>query len=248
MSLARNISDVLTLQDVELANAMTALKGNPGKLSEFISSRKAQVYNSVTKEHSDNYAKVHGDLIRAGDTIKNITYYHVRNKDLDNTQEAVYSKAKADADAATYDSQIAKRQFEINEWTVGNKQDTLFIMQLIFISLTFIAPLIYLVRLDLLPLSVFYGIVSLILIALILTFMIRYQYTDKTRDLRFWNRRRFANMGGPPTIPTCEAIQGLPAEIMKGIKSAENTIKDTAGSAAAVVTDARGAANEQLFG
>jgi hypothetical protein len=95
---------------------------------------------------------------------------------------------------------------------------------------------------------VFYGIVSLILIALILTFMIRYQYTDKTRDLRFWNRRRFANMGGPPTIPTCEAIQGLPAEIMKGIKSAENTIKDTAGSAAAVVTDARGAANEQLFG
>jgi hypothetical protein len=248
MSLARNISDVLTLQDVELANAMSALKQDPGKLSAFISSRKAQVYNSVTKEHSDNYAKVHGDLIRAGDTIKNITYYHVRNKDLDNTQEAVYSKAKADADAATFDSQVAKRQFEINEWTVGNKQDTLFIMQLIFISLTFIAPLIYLVRLELLPLSVFYGIISLILIALILTFMIRYQYTDKTRDLRFWNRRRFAMMGGPPTIPTCEAIQGLPAEIKKQLGKAQSVIEDTAGQVGEKVVSIRSDANEQLFG
>jgi hypothetical protein len=219
MSLERNISDVLTLQDVELANAMVDLKGDQGKLTDFIASRKAQVYNSVTKEHSDNYAKVHGDLVRAGDTIKNITYYHVRNKDLDLTQEAIYKKSKTDADSATFDSQVAKRQFEINEWTVGNKQDTLFIMQLIFISLTFIAPLLYLVRIELLPLMVFYGIVCLILIALILTFMIRYQYTDKTRDLRFWNRRRFANMGGPPTIPTCEAIQGLPTDVIRKVGS-----------------------------
>ena len=242
MSLERNISDVLTLQDVELANAMTALKGDPAKLSDFIASRKAQVYDSVTKEHSDNYAKVHGDLIRAGDAVKNITYYHVRNKDLDNTQEVVYSKAKADADAATFDSQVAKRQFEINEWTTGNKQDTLFIMQLIFISLTFIAPLLYLVRLELLPSMVFYGIVCLILIALILTFMIRYQYTDKTRDLRFWNRRRFAMMGGPPTIPTCEAIQGLPTEVIKKVSAAANRVGEQAQEVGQRVERARAAA------
>ncbi len=219
MSLGQEINDVLTLQDVELANSMTQLKKDPAGLSTFIQQRKADLYNAVTKEHSDNYQKVYGDMTRSSNTIKNISYYHVRNTDLDNTQQAVFASAKNNADAAVFDSQVAKRQFEINEWTVGNKQDTLFVMQLLFIALTFIAPLLYLNRIELLPTSVFIGIVSLITIALILTFVIRYQYTDKTRDYRFWNRRRFASMGGPPTAPTCEAIQALPSQITSAAQS-----------------------------
>jgi hypothetical protein len=215
MSLEKNISDVLTLQDVELANAITGLKGEPAKLADFVRQQKASLYNTVTKEHSDNYAKVYGDLIRAGDTVKNITYYHVRNKDLDNTQQAIFDKARSEADAATYDSQIAKRQFEINEWTVGNKMDTLFVMQMLFIGLTLTAPLLYLSRLGYMPMSVFSTISFLILVAIILTFVVRYQYTSNSRDLRFWNRKRFAKMGGPPTPPTCEAIQGLAENLMQ---------------------------------
>jgi hypothetical protein len=219
MSLGQEINDVLALQDVELANSMTQLKKNPAGLSTFIQQRKADLYNAVTKEHSDNYQKVYGDMTRSSNTIKNISYYHVRNTDLDKTQEAIFSNAKNNADAAVFDSQVAKRQFEINEWTVGNKQDTLFVMQLLFIALTFIAPLLYLTRIELLPTSVFIGIVSLITIALILTFVIRYQYTDKTRDYRFWNRRRFASMGGPPTAPTCEAIQALPSTLLSNLEN-----------------------------
>jgi hypothetical protein len=219
MSLGQEINDVLTLQDVELANSMTQLKKNPAGLTTFIQQRKADLYNTVTKEHSDNYEKVYGDLTRAGNTVKNITYYHVRNKDLDNTQKSIFENAKNNADAATFDSQVAKRQFEINEWTVGNKQDTLFVMQLIFIALTFIAPLVYLARIGMMPQTVFYSVVALVTIALILTFVIRYQYTDKTRDYRFWNRRRFASMGGPPTPPTCEAIQGLASQLTSSLQS-----------------------------
>jgi hypothetical protein len=209
MSLEQSIQDSLRLQDIELANAMGALRGDPAKLATFISERKAALYDTVTKEHSDNFQKVYTDLIQAGDTVKNITYYHVRNKDLDNTQQSVVDKARNEADAATYDSQIAKRQFEINEWTVGNKRDTLFFMQLLFIGLTITAPLLYLTRIGVVPMSVFSTISFIILVALVLTFVVRYQYTDQTRDLRFWNRRRFAQMGGPPTPPTCEAVQGL---------------------------------------
>jgi hypothetical protein len=230
MSLGQEINDVLTLQDVELANSMTQLKKNPAGLSTFIQQRKSDLYNAVTKEHSDNYQKVYGDMTRSSNTIRNISYYHVRNKDLDNTQEAVLVNAKNSADAAVFDSQVAKRQFEINEWTVGNKQDTLFVMQLIFIALTFIVPLLYLSRIELLPMSVFVGIVSLITIALILTFVIRYQYTDKTRDYRFWNRRRFASMGGPPTVPTCEAIQALPSQLASAAQSTAADIGQSAQS------------------
>jgi NADH:ubiquinone oxidoreductase subunit 3 (subunit A) len=203
----RNISDILTLQDAQMANAIRELRNDPARLTQFINSRKADLYDKVTKEHSDNFQKVHGDMLRAGDTIKSVAYYHVRNKDLDDTQKALFETAKYEADAATFDSQIAKRQFEINEWTSGNKLDTLFIMQLIFIALMIEAPLLYMVRLGYIPMSIFSIISFLLLVALVLTFVVRYQYTSKSRDLRFWNRRRFAKMGGPPVAPTCEEVR-----------------------------------------
>jgi hypothetical protein len=221
----QTVRDVLSLQDVQLANAMTNLKNNPSQLIQFIQQQKSSLYNTVTKEHSDNFQKVYNDLERAGDTVKNITYYHVRNKDLDATQGAVLSKAKAEADAATYDSQIAKRQFEINEWTSGNKMDTLFVMQMTFIVLTILTPLLYMVRIGLVPMSVFSMISFLLLAALVLTFVVRYQYHSKSRDLRYFNRRRFASMGGPPTPPTCESVQALATSTMASAASAFESAK-----------------------
>jgi hypothetical protein len=218
------IRDVLSLQDVQLANAMSALKQDPAKLSDFVRQRKGELFQSVTNEHSDSFSKVHGDLIRSGDTIKNIAFYHVRNKDLDLTQQAIFDKAKSEADAVTYDSQIAKRQFEINEWTVGNKRDTLFVLQLMLIGLTIIAPLVYLRRIGVIPTSTLSVITFLILLALSLTFAVRYQYTDRSRDLRFWNRRRFAQQGGPPTPPTCESIKGLAENSIAAAASAVNSV------------------------
>lgn len=220
MSLENTIADVLSLQDVELANAMASLKQDPAQLADFVRQRKAELYDAVSAEHSDSYSKVHGDLIRSGDTIKNVAFYHVRNKDLDATQEAIYENAKADADAVTYDSQIAKRQYEINEWTVGNKRDTLFILQMMLIGLTLIAPLIYLRRIGVIPTSTLSVITFLITLAIALTFAVRYQYTDRSRDLRFWNRRRFAQMGGPPTPPTCEAVKGLAEQSVASVAGA----------------------------
>jgi hypothetical protein len=220
MSLDQNIKDVLQLQDVELANAMGALKGDPAKLSDFLTARKGELYNSVTAEHSDNFQKVYNDYVRASEGTKQILYYHVRNKDLDQLQDAVFSRAKGEADAATHDSQNAKRQFEINEWTAGNKRDTLFFLQLLFIVLAVTVPLLYASKTGLAPQSVVYGITGLLGIAVVLTLIIRWQYTQKSRDLRYWNRRRFAQMGGPPTAPTCEAVTGL---VNQGIAQAQAT-------------------------
>jgi len=219
MSLDKNIQDVLRLQDVELANAMNTLRADPSKLSQFITDRKSELYNSVTKEHSDNFQKVYGDLQRAGDTTKNILYYHVRNKDLDSMQQGLFDKAKGSADAASMNSQNAKRQFEMNEWSSENKRDTLFVLQLIFIVLTITAPLLYFQRMGALPNTIFYGIVGLLVVAVILTIAVRAQYTNMSRDNRFWNRRRFAQMGGPPVIPTCDDVKGLAQKAMDNVSN-----------------------------
>jgi hypothetical protein len=223
-SLDSTINNVLVQQDVELAQAIQKLQSDPGKLSEFVSARKAELYDTVTKEHSDNFQKVYGDLGRSSDVVKNILYYHTRNKDLDGLQKAIFDKAKSEADAATFDSQSAKRQFEINEWTASNKGDTLFFLQLLFITLTITAPLLYMSRIGWIPNSVFYGLTTLLTVALVLTLAVRIIYTKDVRDNRFWNRRRFAQMGGPPTPPTCESIQEISS---RGL----GTARDLAGQA-----------------
>lgn len=233
MSLGKNIKDVLQLQDVELANAMNILKSDGAKLSDFINSRKASLYNTVTNEHSDNFEKTYNDFIRASEGTKNILYYQVRNKDLDRLQQEVFARAKGEADAATYDSQTAKRQFEVNEWTANNKLDTLFVFQMVFITLTLTAPLLYLSKSGVIPPSITYLLFSLLCIAIILTLVVRIQYNTQARSNLFWNRRRFAQIGGPPTLPTCEAIRELEGDIknkLSGFKtSAQEVSSDTTG-------------------
>jgi hypothetical protein len=227
MSLDQTISTTLLAQDVELANAMAELQTDPTKLNTFVGQRRQDLFNTVTREHSDNFQKVYGDLQRAQDTSKNVLYYHVRNKDLDNIQQDMVNRVSQDADNAMYDNQNSKRQFEINEWSAGNKMDTLFFLQLLFIGLTLSAPLLYLYRAGSIPGSVYYGVSSLVGIALVLTFIVRIQYTSKQRDNRFWNRRRFQRIGGPPTSVSCDAVVGLYDELRTKAKQGVQLTQDT---------------------
>jgi len=121
-------------------------------------------------------------------------------------RDELYKQLKSQSDALNVTNKNAQRQYEINEWTSNNKLDTLFFYQLLLITLTITAPLLYLNKNGLLPSTAFYGVVGMLGIAVVLTLLIRYQYTNGTRDLRYWNRRRFAQMGGPPTPITCESI------------------------------------------
>jgi hypothetical protein len=244
MSLDKNINDVLYLQDVELANAMNDLKGDGTKLATFINSRKSDLYNAVSSEHSDSFQKVYGDLERSTNTTKNLLYYNVRNKDINNLQNALLNRSTNDVNNATYDNQIAKRQFEINEWTSGNKMDTLFFFQVLFIYLTLTAPLLYMKNAGFIPSSVFYGTTGLLTIAVIMTVIVRAQYTEKTRDNRFWNRRRFAQMGGPPVLPSCPAITGAVTDVFKKVDNLDTTISGQVTSYGNKFSNALNAFNE----
>lgn len=222
--LTDDIDTILKLQDVQLSNAMNKIKNNPTALNNYIASRKGELYSSITNEHSDTFAKVFGDLQRASDTTNNIMYYSVRNKDLDRLQEIMLKRQMGEAENAAYDNQISKRQFQINQWTNGNKMDTLFFLQLLFIYLTLTAPMVYLKNLELLPSSVFYGVMGLLTFALVMTIVVRAQYTNKTRDQHLWNRRRFASMGGPPTAITCPAVTGAIDDSIKYLKEYQKDI------------------------
>ena len=91
----------------------------------------------------------------------------------------------------TYNIDLATRQIEINEWSYNNKMETLFIFQVVFISLLLMSLLFYLKGTGVVGGS-FVTYVFLLLVLIVgLIIINRAVYTATTRDGRHWNRRRF---------------------------------------------------------
>jgi hypothetical protein len=126
-------------------------------------------------------------------------FYDTRTKDFKQLQGAVAARTGGETESLAADIQNARRQSQINEWSAYNKLDTLFVSQLTFIALVFLAPLLYLKSLYILPSGVFWGIAFLIFIIVLFTIIFRMQYTNKSRSNQFWHRRRFGDYSKTPS-------------------------------------------------
>jgi hypothetical protein len=206
------------------------LKETPAALREYMQARGEGIKSASTEQHSGAYGTVKDHLIQSSNSNNNNLYYFTRNKDLNHLQQSLEDRVKGEALGARHDAQLAKRQFEVNEWTSGNKLDTLFFFQLLFISLMILAPIFYYHRLGVIPAGAFYGIVALIVLALLLTIIIRARYTEVIRDYRFWNRRRFPTLPAPRPAPICP---GFSSDVIAGAQAGLNNLSNTLSGAAA---------------
>lgn len=94
-------------------------------------------------------------------------------------------------DKEKYNIDLANRQIEINEWSYQNKMDTLFIFQILFISLLFLSILFYFKGVGLLG-GAFVWYVFLILLFVVGVIIIsRAMYSANRVDRRAWSKRRF---------------------------------------------------------
>ena len=201
------ISDLQASQSIVFQNFINGLRANPAALSTYLANNKNAIVSDVMSQRSDNFNKVYNDSLSASNTQNSIMYYLTRNKDFDNVQRELLKRSQYDAQSIVHDKDLAQRQYEINEWSYGNKLDTLFILQMILVSLLLLSPLLYFSRQGIVPTSVLTGVGILFAIIIALTIAVRAQYTIYSRDQRYWNRRQFDKKGGP-TIPTpnCAAV------------------------------------------
>ena len=196
------ITSLNTQQEVELAQALAEIQSNGG-LAAFSTDRINELMTTISQEHSDTAVKNFSEMEQSQNSYNNIMYYYARNKDLNNVQQSVLDRSTQEALGAQHDSQLAKRQFEINEWSAGNKAETLFLMQLFLMAVTFTIFMLFLNRMGVLPTFVFVIVSTIIFIAFILTFAIRYQYTTYSRSNRYWNRKSYPDMSGNLPPSTC---------------------------------------------
>ena len=158
--------------------------------------------DSIRDQKTAALNAAYGDLQDSTNSLHALYYYGAREEDLSGAQAIALEALRAPAQALVADEQLAKRQNEINQWTSNNKLDTLFVYQQLLITLCATIILVYLMKRGILPTTVFYLIVGVLVLILVFTVINRSQYTKNIRDKQYWNKRTFEKQVPipPPTI------------------------------------------------
>lgn len=204
------ISQTENAQGLEMAEAIRLLQaGDTATLTNYLEDAQKNIKNEITRSKTDMFQKVYGDLERASSTERAILYYKLRNQDVDNLQNQLYSRMKGQSDAVILDKDLAQRQYQINQWTSDDKLDTLFVYQWSFLVFCLGVVLMYLVRTGFLSAGVAWSILIILLIIIGLITVNRSQYTKNLRDQREWNRRRFPRYKELPAPPCPNSLDGI---------------------------------------
>jgi hypothetical protein len=213
----QSVTDLTRLvQDVQYT---TALRGMTDQQKQnYFEQQKQQLLGDILKDREGTFQKTYTDANRNNAIQHSLFFYQQRNRDLQNLGDALKNQNETAIGTTKYNNQLATRQYEINEWSYNNKLDTLFVFQILFVTILIVAALTYLNRLEFLSmpmLGVLTGILLFIDIAVLIN---RFQYTQRVRDKRYWNKRQFEKRSVPQGSgssicpPGEESTESQPAE------------------------------------
>jgi hypothetical protein len=151
--------------------------------------------------------------------------------------------AAAQADAMAVHEATYRRQFEINEWTAANRQETLFVYQFIFFTVCVLTILAGLYRMNVIS-GYFTSFASFLAVfVMVMIIVYRAQYTAFKRDKRYWNKRRFDRGAGPIfAAPNCPAVgdflTNLPGNFEGAVQEVQGAAKRGAGTLGSALVSA----------
>jgi len=193
-------------QDIELTGALAEFKNDPVKLQQFLQNQQSIIYNDVIKQKNNTFDKVYGDLNRASKAQESILMYNKRNKELSSMQDQIYNNQANMATSVIEDKNIAGRKNEMNEWSIGNKNDTLFVFSALFIMLSGLLLATVLWKMGMISSYLCAALAAPLIIIFVAIVVNRSQYTDVLRDKRYWNKKNFGGKYGKIPVPMCPGV------------------------------------------
>jgi hypothetical protein len=187
--------DIVDLQDIEKVQYLQALQADPAKYSAYVQEKSGRILGEVADSKRAAFMKASGDMARMMDMNANSLAALSRTQDLLATEEHVIAEQQRMKSSAIANSDMTRRQVEINNWYYENKRETLFVLQLVLLTLLTITVVMYLTTSGWIGQD---GANYLMLIIILVgagTWMYRWYYTSRIRDPRYWNRRNFPQDG-----------------------------------------------------
>jgi len=213
------ISQTKILGDMELQAYLNSLDAS--QKSSYINSNINDTMNAVRANKSSKYSDLLDQVTGADNNITSAAYYLSRTQDLTDLATAVDDMTMTQYSAASINNGLSRRQTEINEWSNSNKLDTLYFLQILFISLSLVGILCFLVSNGTINRSLFTLLTYTIAVLAAVILILRWRYTRVARDSRYWSKARFpmetdTNQGNvpypsapptgtPPPSPNCPA-------------------------------------------
>jgi hypothetical protein len=183
------ITDLQSLSDLELKAYLATL--STAERTAFAQANITTAINNVTNSKKTNYNNASKMLLGADNSVTSAAYYLLRTEDLTNLATDLNNVTTKQVTENTINKQLADRQYEINEWSNSNKLDTLFFLQILFISLTLTAVFLFLMQNGFLPYYLF-GLFSFLTVAFaVIVLIYRARFTAVKRDGRYWNKQRW---------------------------------------------------------
>jgi hypothetical protein len=192
----QSVTDLTRLvQDVQYT---TALKGMTDQQKQnYFETQKQELLGDILKDREGTFQKTFVDATRNNSIQHSLFFYQQRNRDLQNLGDVIKNQNESAIGTTKYNNQLATRQYEINEWSYNNKLDTLFVFQLLFVTLLLAAGLAYLNKIGILSMTLLGLLVGVLLFVDIAVLLYRYNYTNRLRNQRYWNKRQFTKKALP---------------------------------------------------
>jgi len=199
--------NVLTAQELQALGFSQDVQSNPAAYQTYVQSNIDQLMNQTLTQKRDAFKKSYIDTGRYMDMDHNAQLYKTRSSDVDKLETIIQDVNTKYEVGLDHDKKLSRRQFELNEWAYNNKLETLFLLQLLFISVLLLVVLLFLNKQGYISKVVAGSVAVLLFVAIAYIGYYRWNYTNKTRDTRLWSRRSFTPEGSGPATPVghCDA-------------------------------------------
>lgn len=204
MNLDTLIQQTGLLSDMELQAYLASL--SDGDKTNFVQKNVGEAITSVQAQKSSKFNDLFDQAIGADNNVTSAAYYIARTRDLTDFAKDVDNMMVKELNAADINSGLASRQNEINDWSNFNKLDTLYIMQILFVSLSLVGILAFLLANGSINQTLFAFLCYLIAIIGVLMLLFRWRYTNVARDGRYWHKARFQKQPNTYVAPTCPTV------------------------------------------
>jgi len=224
-----SIDPIYSIQDVELSSAIGRFKNKPDELQQYLQTQQDKVFRDVTTQKDSIFQKVYGNLTEAVKTQESNIMYNDKNMEISKLNKKEYDSKKKDADTIKNDKDLLNRKYEMNEWSINNKKDILFVYSMLFIMLSGLSFITGLWKLNILSTSLWTLLSIPMIIIFVITVVYKSQYSNIFRNKRYWNRKIFEGKsgGGKMPVPLCPgALSGFESELSEMDSNINKDVSD----------------------
>jgi hypothetical protein len=187
--------DIVDLQDIERLQFLQTLQSDPTQYSQYVTDKSNRIISEVVDTKRAAFVKMYGDMGRTMDMDHNSTAALDRTMDLANSQEQIIANQATQQGTVKYNLDLTRRQAEINNWYYENKRETLFVLQLILLTMLAVVVVLGVTAKGWITQDGADYLMAFVIIVGAGTWMYRWYYTANIRDARYWSQRKFEQDG-----------------------------------------------------